>query len=100
MEKKEKRRCAYPCSHTIHRRPNNQVLLDPISNSPVLDKLGLKSNAFTELGQHLTMEEWVKLRQMQQQRRTKAPKITKDGKYFYETKELEIIPGLHAQIHN
>lgn len=48
----------------------------------------------------MTMEEWVKLRQMQQQRRTKAPKITKDGKYYYETKELEIIPGLHAQIHN
>lgn len=81
-------------------RPNNHVVLDPIANSPVLKRLGLRTNAFTELGQHLTMEEWVKLRQTQQQRRTKTPEITKDGKYFYESKDLEIIPGLHATIHN
>jgi len=81
-------------------RPNNHVLLDPIKNSPVLNKLGLKSNQFTELGQHLTMEQWVKLRQTQQQRRTKTPKITKDGKYSYENKDMEILPGLHAKIYN
>ncbi|KAK3066742.1 hypothetical protein LTR53_016776 [Teratosphaeriaceae sp. CCFEE 6253] len=42
--------------------------------------------------------EWVKVRQSQQQRRTKAPKI--DGqKYEYGDKELEIIPGLQAKIY-
>ena len=63
-----------------------------------MHRLGLVSNEFTELGQHLTMEQWVKVRQTQQQRRTKAPKIEKQ-KYEYETKELEIIPGLQAKIY-
>lgn len=45
------------------------------------------------------MEQWVKARQSQQQRRTKAPKI--DGsKYEYSAKEMEIIPGLLATVHN
>ncbi|KAK4890328.1 hypothetical protein LTR27_010971 [Elasticomyces elasticus] len=80
-------------------RPNNHVILDPISNSPVLKRLGLESNDFTKIGQHLSMEEWVKLRQTQQQRRTKAPKI--DGsKYEYAEKELEILPGLAAKIYS
>lgn len=80
-------------------RPNNHVVLDPISNSPLLKRLGLEENALTRLGQHLTMEQWVKARQSQQQRRTKAPRI--DGqKYQYGEKELEIIPGLHAKVHN
>lgn len=82
------------------RRPNNHVILDPIKNSPVLNRLGLKSNQFTELGQHLTMEEWVRKRQTQQQRKTKQPKISEDGKYFYDQKDLEIIPGLQAKVHN
>ncbi|KAK8203406.1 hypothetical protein M8818_005297 [Zalaria obscura] len=43
-------------------RPNNHVVLDPLNDSPVLDKLGLTTNQFTELGEHLTMEEWVKKR--------------------------------------
>ncbi|KAK8253660.1 hypothetical protein IWZ00DRAFT_522793 [Phyllosticta capitalensis] len=81
-------------------RPNNHVVLDPINNSKLLERLGIKSNQFTELGQHLTMEEWVKVRQTQQQRKTEAPKISKDGKYEYTKKDLEIIPGLQAQIHN
>ncbi|KAJ9627774.1 hypothetical protein H2203_002991 [Taxawa tesnikishii (nom. ined.)] len=81
-------------------RPNNHVILDPIKNSPVLNRLGLKSNQFTELGQHLTMEEWVRKRQTQQQRKTKQPKISEDGKYFYDQKDLEIIPGLQAKVHN
>ncbi|ORY69499.1 uncharacterized protein BCR38DRAFT_333504 [Pseudomassariella vexata] len=81
-------------------RPNNHVVLDPIANSPVLQRLGLTSNAFTELGQHLTTEQWVKVRQTQQQRKTREAKVTKDGKYNYEQKDLEIIPGLHATIHN
>lgn len=75
-------------------------MLDPIKNSGLLKRLGLEENEFTKLGQHLTMEQWVKVRQTQQQRRTKAPKISEDGKYTYEQKELEIIPGLHAKIHN
>ena len=45
------------------------------------------------------MEQWVKVRQSQQQRRTTAPKI--DGqKYEYKDKELEIMPGLHAKVYN
>ncbi|GAB7324826.1 hypothetical protein MBLNU13_g08661t2 [Cladosporium sp. NU13] len=80
-------------------RPNNHVVLDPISNSPLLNRLGLKDNDLTKLGQHLTMEQWVKARQSQQQRRTKAPKI--DGqKYQYGEKDMEIIPGLLAKVHN
>ena len=45
------------------------------------------------------MEQWVKARQSQQQRRTKTPKI--DGqKYEYGAKDMEIIPGLLAKVHN
>jgi hypothetical protein len=87
------------CMLTLNHRPNNHVILDPIK-SPVLERLGLTSNAFTLLDQHLTMQEWVKARQTQQQRRTQAPEITKDGKYIYKSKDLEILPGLVAQIHN
>lgn len=80
-------------------RPNNHVFLDPISNSPLLERLNLKENDLTSLGQHLSMEQWVKARQSQQQRRTNAPKI--DGsKYEYSAKEMEIIPGLLAKVHN
>jgi DNA-binding MarR family transcriptional regulator len=82
------------------RRPNNDVVLEPINNSPVLQKLNLKSNDFTALGNKLTTAEWVKLRQTQQQRRTKVVEVTKDGKYIYNEKDLEILPGLHAKIHN
>jgi hypothetical protein len=45
------------------------------------------------------MEQWVKARQSQQQRRTKAPKI-EGQKYEYGEKEMEIIPGLLAKVHN
>ena len=76
------------------------MVLDPINNSPLLNRLGLTSNVFTELGQHLTTEAWVKVRQTQQQRKTREAKITQDGKYEYEKKDLEILPGLHAKIHN
>ncbi|KAI1469109.1 Clavaminate synthase-like protein [Daldinia caldariorum] len=81
-------------------RPNNHVVLDPIANSPLLQRLGLTSNAFTELGQHLTTKQWVKARQTQQQRPRVTAKISTDGKYEYEKKDLEILPGLHALIHN
>lgn len=80
-------------------RPNNHVLLNPIRNSPLLERLGLTENVFTKLGQQLTMEQWVKVRQSQQQRPVKAPKI--DGTtYQYGEKDLEIIPGLQAKIYN
>lgn len=75
-------------------------MLDPIQNSPLLNRLGLTSNVFTELGQHLTTEQWVKVRQTQQQRRHKEAKISENGHYEYSQKDLEIIPGLHAKIHN
>jgi hypothetical protein len=65
-----------------------------------LNRLGLTSNAFTELGQHLTTEEWVKVRQMQQQRRKAVPKISENGKYEYNKADLEIVPGLVAKIYN
>ncbi|KAL4759989.1 uncharacterized protein BDW70DRAFT_169046 [Aspergillus foveolatus] len=81
-------------------RPNNHVVLDPIPNSPVLQRLGLTSNVFTELGKHLTMKEWVKVRQAQQQRRRQEAKISEDGKYTYKPKDLEIIPGLLAKVYN
>ena len=47
----------------------------------------------------ITMEQWVKARQEQQQRRTKAHKI-EGQKYEYGEKEMEIIPGLLAKVHN
>lgn len=46
------------------------------------------------------MEEWVKVRQQQQQRKIKGAKITEEGKYVYDPEDLKILPGLHAQIHN
>lgn len=81
-------------------RPNNHVILDPIQNSPLLNELGLTQNAFTELGQHLTTEQWVKVRQTQQQRRRQEAIISGDGKYTYAPKDLEVIPGLHAKVYN
>lgn len=89
---------AATCELTIDR-PNNHLVLDPIDNSPLLQRLGFTENEFTKLGQHLRMDEWVKVRQTQQQRRTNAPKI--DGqKYQYTEKDLEILPGLQAKIYN
>ena len=80
-------------------RPNNHVVLDPIKNSPLLQRLQYTENEFTKLGQHLRMDEWVKVRQTQQQRRTNAPKI--NGKnYEYGEEDLQIIPGLQAKIYN
>ncbi|KAJ5785056.1 Clavaminate synthase-like protein [Penicillium pulvis] len=81
-------------------RPNNHIVLDPIENSPVLNRLGLTSNAFTELGQHLTMEQWVKVRQSQQQRRNKDIKISEEGKFTYGKGDLDIIPGLTAKMYD
>ncbi len=48
----------------------------------------------------ITKKIFLKVRQTQQQRRTKEPKISEDGKYEYKAEDLEIIPGLHAKIHN
>lgn len=90
---------AEPLTEVFFARPNNHVVLDPISNSPLLQRLGYTENEFTKLGQHLRMDEWVKVRQSQQQRRTKAPKVEGQS-YEYREKELEIIPGLHAKIYN
>jgi hypothetical protein len=84
----------------IWNSPNNHVVLDPITNSPLLERLGLTKNVFTELGQHLTTEQWVKVRQTQQQRRNKDVKVSDDGKYTYGSKDLEILPGLSAKIYN
>lgn len=82
-------------------RPNNQVVLDPIyKDSPLLKKLGYTTNAFTELGQHLTTQQWVKARQSQQQRKLPGYEVDKDGKYVRPQKDLEIIPGLSAKIYN
>jgi hypothetical protein len=66
-----------------------------------LNRLGIKENSFTTLGKRITVEEWVKLRQTQQQRRGRTGvKITEDGKYKYDTKDLEILPGLSAKVYN
>ncbi|KAL2837472.1 hypothetical protein BJY01DRAFT_237850 [Aspergillus pseudoustus] len=81
-------------------RPNNHVVLDPIQNSPLLQRLGLTVNAFTEVGKHLTTKEWVQVRQTQQQRRRQEAKISDDGKFTYKPKDLEIIPGLLAKVYN
>lgn len=81
-------------------RPNNHVVLDPIANSPLLQRLGRTTNAFTELGQHLTTEQWVLVRQQQQQRPKKGAKVTEDGKYEYPKEDLQILPGLQASMHN
>lgn len=75
------------------------MVLDPIKNSALLDRLGLTQNVFTELGQHLTTEEWVKVRQTQQQRRNKNVKVS-EGRYTYGPKDLAIIPGLKARVYN
>ncbi|PLB43999.1 iron/ascorbate family oxidoreductase [Aspergillus steynii IBT 23096] len=81
-------------------RPNNHVVLDPLTNSPLLQRLGLTHNVFTELGQHLTTEQWVQKRQTQQQRRNTEVKVSDEGKFSYGKKDLEIIPGLHAKVYN
>ncbi|EUC40523.1 hypothetical protein COCMIDRAFT_41158 [Bipolaris oryzae ATCC 44560] len=62
-------------------RPNNNVILDPITTSPLLARLNMTENEFTRLGYHLTMEDT-------------------EGKYEYDQKHLEILPGMHAKIFN
>jgi isopenicillin N synthase-like dioxygenase len=81
-------------------RPNNHVILDPIQNSPVLKRLGLMQNAFTDLGLHLTVQEWVKVRQAQQNRRRMDGKLAADGTYTCPADSLEILPGLHAKVYS
>lgn len=81
-------------------RPNNHVVLEPISNSPLLNRGDFKANAFTALGKKMTVEEWVRLRQTQQQRQKKPTEVTKEGSYVYAEKDLEIIPGLTAKVYN
>ncbi|KAL2814094.1 hypothetical protein BDW59DRAFT_167296 [Aspergillus cavernicola] len=81
-------------------RPNNHVVLDPLRDSALLARLGLTRNVFTDVGKHLTTEEWVKVRQTQQQRPRQEAKITHDGKYEYKPKDLEILPGLLAKVYN
>lgn len=66
----------------------------------MLKRLGLTQNAFTELGQHLTVEQWVKVRQSQQQRRNKNIKISEEGKFTYAKGDLDIIPGLKAKMYD
>lgn len=80
-------------------RPNNHVTLNTITNSPLLNRLGLKENDLTSAGQHLTMEQWVKARQSQQQRRVNPPKIV-GSNYEYDQKDLEVVPGFHAKHYN
>jgi len=81
-------------------RPNNDVILEPIKDSPLLKRLNIKSNDFTALNTKMSVKDWVKVRQIQQQRRNKVAKITMDGKYEYSEKDMEIIPGLAAKIYN
>lgn len=76
------------------------MVLDPITNSPLLKRMGYTSNVFTEIGQHLRTDEWVKVRQTQQQRPTKGAEIDANGNYKFDEKDLEIVPGLHDRIHN
>jgi hypothetical protein len=85
---------------TVACRPNNHVILNPIQNSPVLKRLGLVQNAFTDLGLHLTVQEWVKVRQAQQNRRRMDGKLAADGTYTCPEDSLEILPGLHAKVYN
>ena len=66
-----------------------------------MQRLGLTQNAFTEIGQHLSTEEWVARRQQQQQRRNRDVTVSDDGKFIYnKPKDLEIIPGLQAKVYN
>ncbi|KAM3538907.1 hypothetical protein ARSEF1564_008175 [Beauveria bassiana] len=81
-------------------RPNNNLVLDPISNSPVMNRLGLTENELTRHGLHLTAQEWVKARQTQQHRPRYDGKIGADGKYTCDTSALEIIPGLLAKVYD
>ncbi len=52
------------------------------------------------LDKKIIVEEWVRVRQTQQQRRHKPVEVTKDGKHTYAAEDLEIIPGLKAKIYN
>ncbi|KAL3480960.1 hypothetical protein BJX99DRAFT_272176 [Aspergillus californicus] len=81
-------------------RPNNHVILNPIQDSPLLARSGLLRNPFTDLGLQLKAQDWVKARQSQQNRRRMEGKLAADGTYTCPASSLEILPGLHAKIHN
>ncbi|RAL08031.1 Clavaminate synthase-like protein [Aspergillus homomorphus CBS 101889] len=65
-------------------RPNNHVLLNPITNSPLLNRLGLTQN----------------VRQTQQQRRNRDVKVSNDGKFSYGEMKSEVLPGLEVKVYN
>jgi len=82
-------------------RPNDTVLMDPISNSPLLNRLNLKTNEFVEAGHnHLTVKEYVKVRQQRQGKLAQAPRVTEDGKFEFAEKGLESFPGVKLKIYN
>ncbi|KAL2794878.1 hypothetical protein BJX66DRAFT_337488 [Aspergillus keveii] len=81
-------------------RPCNHVVLNPIQDSPLLTRLGLLHNPFTDLGLELKTQDWVKVRQAQQNRRRLEGKLAADGTYSCLPSSLEILPGLQAKVYN
>jgi hypothetical protein len=82
------------------RSPCNHVVLNPIQDSPLLTRLGLLHNPFTDLGLELKTQDWVKVRQAQQNRRRLEGKLAADGTYSCLPSSLEILPGLQAKVYN
>ncbi|PSR71256.1 hypothetical protein PHLCEN_2v12910 [Hermanssonia centrifuga] len=74
-------------------RPNNDVALNTITESPVLEREGFKQNSFEECGTQVpTMEEWTFAKQKWQ--RTKNA-VRGDQKY----ENAQILPGHNARLY-
>lgn len=74
-------------------RPNNHVALVPIENSALPNRFGRMQNIFTELGQHLTTEQWMQVQRTQQQRCHGIVKGSVAGKLTYGPRDPEILPA-------
>ena len=82
-------------------RANDDTLLDPIHESPLLQRLGLISNEFTRSGVRMTMGEYVRARQAQHNNRPTPSNIVQEtGEYEWTEKEKEFAPGLHVKYYN
>lgn len=80
-------------------RINNEVYLDPLKNSGLLQKLGITENVLSSNGRRMTMEEWAAARGSQHSRRGKPIKAGKEG-YEYRAGDLQFGAGLSVGAYN
>ncbi|GLA73748.1 hypothetical protein AtubIFM55763_004680 [Aspergillus tubingensis] len=73
---------------------NDNVYLDPLTNSPVLQRSTSLQNDFTKAGIRMTMGEYSLARQTQNSRCKQPLTVHADGRFEWDPKDLEAKGGL------